>query len=274
LQLWPRSPDRLKAELQTGALIRPETRSFDSMRNYKIIVEYDGTNYQGWQIQPNGRSIQGELTRVLSLLDHRQVTVHGAGRTDSGVHALGQVASFLLDRDFPPRKLRDAINGNLDRDIRVFDVEVVDESFHARYSSIQKTYTYRIWTGPVVSPFVFRYMHHFQGRLDVESMRRAASLLRGEHDFSAFTVCSSQSAAHIRDLRSLDVEQSGHTMTITATANGFLKYMVRALAGTLIDVGRGHRGIDSVSMALEKRDRGLAGPTAPAAGLTLVRVDY
>jgi tRNA pseudouridine38-40 synthase len=244
------------------------------MRNYKINVEYDGTNYHGWQIQPQGRTIQGELTRVLSLLDHRLVTVHGAGRTDSGVHARGQAASFLLDRDFEPEKLRDAINGNLDPDVRVFDVEAVDESFQARYSAIQKTYIYQIWTEPVVSPFAFRYVYHVRSRLDVASMRRAALLLRGEHDFSAFTVRSSESAGHIRDLRNLDVEEGNQTVTIRATANGFLKYMVRAIAGTLIEVGRGYRRVESVSEALEARDRGLAGPTAPAPGLTLLRVDY
>ena len=244
------------------------------MRNCKITIEYDGTNYHGWQIQPQGRTIQGELTRVLSLLDHRHVTVHGAGRTDSGVHARGQAASFLLDRDFEPEKLRDAINGNLDPDVRVFDVEVVDESFHARYSAIQKTYIYQIWTGPVVSPFAFRYMCHVRGRLDVASMRQAALLLQGEHDFSAFTVGNSESAGHIRDLRNLDVEVGNQTVTIRATANGFLKYMVRAIVGTLIEVGRGHREVETVSEALEARDRGLAGPTAPAPGLTLLRVDY
>jgi tRNA pseudouridine38-40 synthase len=244
------------------------------MRNYKIIVEYDGTSYQGWQIQPKGRTIQGELTRIISLLDHRHVTVHGAGRTDAGVHALGQVASFMLERDFPPAKLRDAINGNLDPEVRVCDVEVVDESFHARYSSTQKTYRYKIWTGPVVSPFAFRFVYHFHGRLNAVSMRQAASLLRGEHDFSAFTVCSTESGGHVRDLRILDIEESDHTIIITAMANGFLKYMVRTIAGTLVDVGRGYRTVDSVSLALEAGDRSLAGPTAPAAGLTLVRVDY
>lgn len=244
------------------------------MRNIKIIVKYDGTNYHGWQIQARTRTIQGELTRVLSLLDRRHVTVHGAGRTDSGAHASGQVASFLLDRDFEPARLRDAINGNLDHDIRVSDVEVVDDSFHARYSATQKTYIYQIWTGPVVSPFVFRYVYHFHGPLDVISMRRAASLLLGKHDFSTFTVSSSESTGHVRDLRNLDVEQAGNIMTITATANGFLKYMVRAIAGTLIDIGRGYRAAETVAQALEARDRSFAGPTAPAPGLTLLRVDY
>jgi tRNA pseudouridine38-40 synthase len=123
------------------------------MRNYKITIQYDGTNYHGWQIQPNGKTIQAELTRVLSLLDHRQVTVHGAGRTDAGVHAEGQVASFLLERQFEPVKLRQAMNGNLPRDIRISHVESVSDDFHARFSAKEKTYRYRIWVGEVISPF-------------------------------------------------------------------------------------------------------------------------
>jgi tRNA pseudouridine38-40 synthase len=244
------------------------------VRNIKITVKYDGTNYHGWQMQTNARTIQGELTGVLSMLDRRHVTVHGAGRTDSGVHASGQVASFLLDRDFELARLRDAINGNLDPDIRVSDVEAVDESFHARHSAAQKTYMYQIWTGPVVSPFMFRYVYHYHGPLDVDSMRRAASLLPGRHDFSAFTVCGAESAGHVRELRHLDVEQGDNMLTITASANGFLKYMVRTIAGTLIDIGRGYRAPETVAVALEARDRSIAGPTAPAAGLTLLSVDY
>src|SRR5262249_30089932 len=158
------------------------------VQNFKIIVKYDGTAYQGWQIQAQGRTIQGELTRIISLLDHRPVTVHGAGRTDSGVHAEGQVASFLLERDFEPARLRDAINGNLDADIRVTDVLLVDGSFHARRSAAQKTYKYQICTGAVASPFLYRYVYHFRGPLDLAGMREAAGPLVGRHDFSAFTV--------------------------------------------------------------------------------------
>lgn len=244
------------------------------VQNVKIIVKYDGTNYQGWQMQPTGRTIQGDLTRVLSTLDHRAVIVHGAGRTDSGVHAEGQVASFLLSREFEPERLRDAINGNLDPDIRVAEAQMVDESFHARYSASQKTYRYQIWTAPVSSPFMYRYAYHFRGPLDVASMRDAAAMLLGTHDFSAFTISDSQVADHIRDLRLLDVVQGDELLTITATADGFLRYMVRTIAGTLIDVGRGYRAPETVAEALRARERSLAGPTAPGAGLTLLRVDY
>ena len=244
------------------------------MRNVKIIIQYDGTDYHGWQIQPNGRTIQGELTRVLSLLDHRHVTVHGAGRTDAGVHAEGQVANFLLEHSFDPRELRDALNGNLDRDIRVIEVEFVDDSFNARFSARRKTYRYRVWTGDVVSPFIRRYAHHYRGALDIQQMRVAASSLIGTHDFSAFTVSTSEVSSHVRTLERLDIEPFEDGLSIIAVADGFLRYMVRTIAGTLIDVGRGHSSAAKVADILESRDRSRAGAMAPAAGLTLVRVDY
>jgi tRNA pseudouridine38-40 synthase len=244
------------------------------VRNVKITVQYDGTNYSGWQIQPGERTVQGELTKVLSLLDHRPVTVHGAGRTDAGAHAQGQVASFFLKRCFDARALREAINGNLDRDIRVFDVEFVDDSFHARLSAKRKTYCYKIWNEDVVSPFHYRYVFHFRHRLDLVQMQQAASLLVGTHDFSAFTVMNSEIEDRVRTLERLDVRKSGEVIFITAIANGFLRHMVRTIVGTLIEVGRGLRPVSSVAETLESRDRRLAGPTAPAAGLTLVRVDY
>src|ERR1051325_9501954 len=215
------------------------------MRNYKITVQYDGTHYHGWQIQPHGPTIQAELTRALSLLDHRQVTVHGAGRTDAGVHAEGQVASFNLEREFEPARLRDAINGNLAPDIRVVDAEVVGEDFHARFCAKGKTYCYKIFTGDVISPFERRYALHHRERLDVEAMREAATFLAGTHDFSAFTVGDSEVEDHTRSLEKLEVEverdRLGERILIFATADGFLRYMVRTIAGTLLDVGRGFR---------------------------------
>jgi tRNA pseudouridine38-40 synthase len=244
------------------------------MQNFKITIQYDGTNYHGWQLQANARTIQGELTRVLTLLDHRPVTVHGAGRTDAGVHAEGQVASVSIERNFDPVDLREAINGNLDHDIRVTEVEPALETFNARYSAKQKTYQYRIWTGDVVSPFVYRYVYHYRAPLDIGEMRRAATALIGRHDFSAFTIAHSEAEDHIRLLTRLDVEQEATEVSIVAAASGFLRYMVRTIAGTLIDVGRGSRTAAGVREILDSRDRENAGPSAPARGLTLVRVDY
>ena len=244
------------------------------MKNYKITIQYDGTDYHGWQVQPNGRTIQGELTRVLSLLDHRNVTVHGAGRTDAGVHAEGQVANVFLQRDFNPHNLREAINGNLDRDIRVLNVEQVDDSFNARFSAKLKTYRYQIWTGAVVSPFLYRYVYHYRGHLDVGEMRNAATALIGAHDFSAFTVMNTEIEDRVRALTRLDVEQREDRIVLVAEADGFLRYMVRIIAGTLIEVGRGRLSASGIAEILRGRNRANAGPTAPAAGLTLVRVGY
>ena len=258
------------------------------MSNYKITIQYDGTNYHGWQTQPDGRTIQGELTRVLSRLegipDDRKVTVHGAGRTDAGVHAEGQVASFRLEREFEPAKLRDALNGNLERDIRVTGVERVDDAFHARFSAKEKTYRYRIFMGTVMSPFLYRYALHHRVALNIEAMWQAATVLVGTHDFSAFTVVDSERESHIRTLKRLDivVENShesavlcqGELISVVATADGFLRYMVRNIVGTLLDIGRGARPADDMARVLESRDRTQAGDTSKPHGLTLMRVDY
>jgi tRNA pseudouridine38-40 synthase len=170
--------------------------------------------------------------------------------------------------------LRDAINGNLDRDIRVLKVEPVSDGFNARHSAIQKTYRYRIWTGDVISPFVYRYVHHYRSALNIEAMQRAAATLIGTHDFTAFTVSSSDAEEHVRTLVRVDIEQEANEISIIVSGDGFLRYMVRTIAGTLIEVGRGKRTPASAAATLESLDRGNAGPSAPAHGLTLVRVDY
>jgi tRNA pseudouridine38-40 synthase len=244
------------------------------VQNFKITIEYDGTNYHGWQMQPNGRTVQGELTRALSILDHRPVTVYGAGRTDAGVHAEGQTANFFVERSFEPKLLRDAINGNLDRDIRVREVVPVPDAFNARYAATKKTYRYRIWTGDVVSPFVYRYVHHYRAGLEIEEMQHAGASLIGKHDFTAFTVASSDAEDHVRTLTDLNIGREADEISIVVAADGFLRYMVRTIVGTLIEVGRGRRTAASVAATLESLDRANAGPSAPANGLTLLRVDY
>ena len=244
------------------------------MQNFKVTIQYDGTNYHGWQIQPTGRTVQGEITKALSILDHRPVTVYGAGRTDAGVHAEGQIANFFVERSFEPVLLRDALNGNLDRDIRVLEVVPVSDAFNARYSATKKTYRYRIWTRDVVSPFVHRYVYHYRSGLEVDEMRRAAAALIGTHDFTAFTVASSDAEDHVRTLMDVDIACDEDEISISVSADGFLRYMVRTIVGTMIEVGRGKRTASSVAVTLESLDRASAGPSAPANGLTLVRVDY
>jgi tRNA pseudouridine38-40 synthase len=231
-------------------------------------------HWPAWQ--PNGRTIQGELRRVLSILDQRPVTVYGAGRTDAGVHAEGQVANFFFERerDFALREMREAINGNLDLDIRVLEVIPVSDSFNARNSATLKTYRYRIWTGDVISPFVVRYVHHYRSGLNVREMRKASEPLIGAHDFTAFTVAASEAESNVRTLTVVDITETPNEISILVSADGFLRYMVRTIVGTLIEVGRGRRLATSVAATLASCDRANAGPSAPANGLTLVRVDY
>lgn len=207
-------------------------------------------------------------------MDHREVTVHGAGRTDSGVHAKGQTASFVIERQFSPTNLRDAINGNLDPDIRVIEAEFVDPSFHARFSAIRKTYRYHIWTSQVASPFYYRYAYHIRSPLDASAMQTAAIVLEGRHDFAAFTVADTEAESTVRKIDAAQVKAGENMISITVSADGFLRYMVRTIVGTLIEVGNGRRTVDSMSITLDSKDRSKAGPTAPAHGLTLLQVHY
>lgn len=250
------------------------------MENYKLLLQYDGTDFHGWQVQDNLRTVQGELTAALSLIDGRDVNVHGSGRTDAGVHAEGQVASVEIQREITPEKLRNAVNGNIGKDVRVLQVEVVDPEFHARYSALAKTYVYRIVNGPVVSPFWSRYAHHEARKLDLERMRSAADLFLGRHDWTAFSAAQSDVEDRVRTITQLDVSERfderayGSILEIRVSADGFLRYMVRAIAGTLMAAGRGELEIASILEAISSGQRPPAATTAPAGGLTLVSVRY
>ena len=248
--------------------------------NFKLLIQYDGTDFHGWQTQEGQRTVQGELMRVLSLLDDREVLVHGSGRTDAGVHAEGQVASAQLQREMAPEKLRNAINGNLARDVRVLFAETAADNFHARYSAVSKTYVYRLVHGPVMSPFWSRFAHHEARAMDLEVMRRCARSFIGEHDWTAFSAAQSDTESRVRTITQLDITAGwdgrglSHLVQFTVTANGFLRYMVRSIVGTLLAAGRGEIDLDAVSCAIREGNRNLAGPTAPACGLTLLRVQY
>ena len=248
--------------------------------NYKLLLQYDGTDFHGWQIQEGHRTVQGELTRALSLIDGRVVNVHGSGRTDAGVHAEGQVASVEIERDITPEKLRAAINGNIGRDVRVLTVEAVTDDFHARYSAIEKTYVYRLVNGPVISPFWWRYAHHDARPLDLGTMQQGAELFRGRHDWTAFSAAQSDVEDRVRTVTDLEImersdERSpGTLIEIRVSAEGFLRYMVRAIAGTLMALGRRELDYDAISEAIETGNRPLAAVTAPACGLTLRSVRY
>ena len=249
--------------------------------NYRLTLQYDGTDFQGWQIQAGARTVQGELTRALTLLEGHAVNVHGSGRTDAGVHAEGQVASVHLQRrEFAPERLRAALNGILARDVRVLAVAIMPDDFHARFSAQGKTYVYRVILGPVMSPFWARYAHQEARPLALEQMQTAASVLLGTHDWTAFCAARSEPRSRVRTVTEMrlavrdEARADAPMLEMTVSAEGFLRYMVRSLAGTLLAVGRGEIDAGTVQRALTAGTRSLAGATAPARGLTLVRVHY
>lgn len=252
------------------------------MRTFKLTLAYDGAGLVGWQRQANGTSIQGLLEDALGLLEGRHVDVAGAGRTDAGVHALGQVASVRLEREISAEGLLRALNAHLPPSVRVVRAEVAADAFHARFDARAKTYRYRIWTGDVLSPFARGFAWHVPVPLDRAAMDEAARRLEGWHDFAAFQTIGTETATTRRRVLSSRVASAGDAegldpdalVVYEVTGEGFLRHMVRAIAGTLVDVGRGRHPASWVDDVLASRDRGQAGRTAPAEGLFLVRVDY
>ena len=248
--------------------------------NYKLLIQYDGTDFHGWQSQEGFRTVQGELERALSLLEGTRVNVYGSGRTDAGVHAEAQVANVELQREITPHKLRAAINGNIDKDVRVLEAEVVSPEFHARYSALGKTYVYRVVNASVMSPFWSRYAYHEARPLDLAQMKTAAELFLGGHDWTAFSAAQSDVEDRVRTITHLDVsqrydERSRSTLIeITVSAEGFLRYMVRSIAGALLAAGRGELDSAAIAQAIETGVRPIIAATAPAHGLTLLSVKY
>ncbi|NQW04328.1 MAG: tRNA pseudouridine(38-40) synthase TruA [Acidobacteria bacterium] len=244
------------------------------MRVLRLLVAYDGTHYCGWQRQENGPTIQGALEDACASLLGPSPSVTGAGRTDAGVHALGQVASVRVETTHATDAVRRALNVRLDPDIRVLDVTDAAPEFHARFDATGKTYRYRIATTPLVSPFTHRYVWHVPQPLDLTAMRRAATDLIGRHDFSAVRSTGSEVSDAVRTLDRVEwIERAGE-LVLEVHGDGFLRHMVRAIVGTLVEVGSGRRTAQSIPGLLASRDRGQAGETAPAQGLTLVSVDY
>ena len=244
------------------------------MMNIKLTIAYDGTPFHGWQIQPNVITIQGELQRVLERILGHQVTIHGSGRTDAGVHAHGQVANFQTDCAIVPNTLLTALNGLLPQEISVIEVEQVPLDFHARLSVKTKTYEYRLWRLPVISPFEQRYVAIAGYCLDCEGVDRATRDLCGTHDFTSFCAASTEKLDRVRTVQEASWDRTDEKWVLTIRANGFLKYMVRTIVGTLIEVGRGRIPAECIPEILAGQDRTLAGPSAPAQGLHLIRVDY
>ncbi len=244
------------------------------MKNYKLLIEYDGTRYYGWQRQPGQNTIQGKLESVLSLMCGQEAEVIGAGRTDGGVHAEGMVANVNLETDMSPEEIRDYMNRYLPDDIGVKEVREASPRFHARYNAIGKTYRYTCYDGAVKSVFDRKYYARLTERPDVELMRQAAEYLTGEHDFRNFCVNPRMKKSTVRKVDRIEIRREGGYVRFTVHGTGFLQNMVRIMVGTLLEVGFGRMDKEQVKVALENPERQKAGPTAPAQGLCLVSVDY
>ena len=277
------------------------------LQTWKLTLAYDGTDFRGWQVQPGEATIQGELQAALRQITGESPLPQGSGRTDAGVHALAQVASFALQAPIPPGNLLRALNRTLPASIRILETRTVRSTFHARHSAVAKTYEYRVFRGEICPPFLARYVHACPWPMDLEALQKSAQFFQGEHDFLSFAATDPDLAsrngdastelnqkikappapgfqiepptpATIRTIFSSAWEQqkteAGDLLVYRVRGNGFLHHMVRNLVGTMLDVGRGHLQLAEIPAILAARSRSAAGPTAPARGLFLHSVEY
>ena len=244
------------------------------MKNFKLLIEYDGSRYYGWQRQPEHETIQGKLENVLSLMCQKKVEVIGAGRTDAGVHAKGMVANVSMDTELSEQEIRAYLNRYLPDDIAVTEVKTASPRFHARYNAVGKTYCYTCYDGEVKSVFDRKYITHLEEKPDSTKMRQAAEILMGEHDFRNFCVNPRMKKSTVRCVDKIEIVRKGDYIIFTFHGTGFLQNMVRIMVGTLLEVGYGRMTCEQVANVLETKDRQKAGPTAPAQGLCLISVDY
>ncbi len=242
--------------------------------NIKLTIEYDGTNYLGWQMQPNGPTIQSVLEQAVSTFLSVPTRVTASGRTDAGVHALGQVVNFFCDQEPDLHRLRRGLNALTPDDVSIKDVKIMADSFDARRNGRSRTYEYRILNRPSPSPFYLNYAWHLHDSLDVQRMRNAIRCLEGEHDFSSFRASGCDAPHPTRTVYRISLDQVGELLVFTIEATAFLRHMARNIVGTLVEVGRGLRAAQSFAELLEARDRTKAGPTAPPHGLFLMEVKY
>lgn len=241
---------------------------------FKLLIEYDGTNYHGWQIQPSDASIQNEIQKILSLITQEDIHVNGSGRTDAGVHALGQVANFESTTSITPEKIQTALNKMLPSDIVIRQCHYVNEKFHARFSAKRKTYQYRILNSFLPVAINRHYSWHIHKKINIEAMQQAANFLVGEKDFKAFEGVGSPRKSTVRTIHKAMISKEGDMVLFDITGSGFLKFMVRNITGTLVDVGTAKLTPGEFKSILQSRDRKNAGATAPPQGLFLKHVEY
>jgi tRNA pseudouridine38-40 synthase len=251
------------------------------MRYFKLTIAYDGTDFHGWQVQSNKPTIQGEIANVLGRLTQERVALHGAGRTDAGVHALGQVASFKTLSPLSTEEFQRALNALLPHTIRIVRADEVGPTFHARWSARGKTYRYRIYREKVVPPMIWRYVLHYPFPLDEPAMREAAKRFAGVHDFASFAASTGsedddQARSTERDMYSAELARSADNseLVFTVTGRSFLRYMVRKMVGTLLDIGRKKLAPEDIDRLYQLKDRSKSGPTVPAQGLVMVSVQH
>lgn len=250
------------------------------MRNFKLVLSYDGSDFSGWQVQPDTATVQGTLAIAIRRLTGGNVLPQGSGRTDAGVHALAQVASFSIESPIPAENLVTALNDVLPASIRVLEAQEAPAEFHARKSARGKTYRYRIFRGAICPPFLARYVWHYPYPLDEEAMREAAGRIVGEHDFTSFAAADPErgreeaACSNLRTIFASTWERAADEFLYTVRGSGFLHHMVRNLVGTFILIGKKTLAIDDMAAIIEAKDRARAGATAPASGLYLVSVEY
>lgn len=245
------------------------------MKNYKIIIQYDGTRYNGWQKQHNTKNtIQARLELVLSKMVGREIEVIGSGRTDAGVHAYGQVANFHLNSNKTPIELMNAVNQYLPDDIAIVDISVVPEEFHSRFHATAKKYVYRLWNKNIPNVFERKYLFSYHKQLDMNAMKQAAQYLIGEHDFKAFCTNKRLKKSTVRTIYSIDFVEKEGELQLWFYGNGFLYNMIRIITGTLLEIGEGKKMAEDIPEILIGKDREKAGFTAPPHGLALMEVDY
>ncbi|NQT32681.1 MAG: tRNA pseudouridine(38-40) synthase TruA [Candidatus Omnitrophica bacterium] len=244
------------------------------MRTIKLTISYDGTNYRGWQLQKNGWTLQAEIEKAIKKVFKKHHRLYAAGRTDTGVHARGQVAHFKTAGTVPAGKIKTALNSFLPEDIAIIKSEEVPGDFHARFNAKKKHYRYYITTSRKRDPFGERYLWRIPYDLDVSLMRSEARKLLGTHDFRSFQASEKKERSSVRRITKIDIKKNGSQISIDIEADGFLYNMVRNIVGTLVDIGRGYSPPGSMQKILKSKDRREAGPTAPAKGLFLAEVKY